>query len=382
MQQQVDKYLAKLIRHGLIERPDDAGLYGLDDEIYTNRHAVTDKISELFDLLNINSLIIARPDTVRWSIITHLVRDHPGLICPCDCESLTFIHDIPVVETFDVHKVAHALNRRKGCIVADTGIITTGTVSLEQAFVSLSSICFATFVKYFTDTLNGLFGYCDTPRPHSSRIDSMLENLSRTEPYAGPNPLSREIPDTPERIVHAMDAAGKAVVSAALVDSFFGNISFRKNELIYISQTGSSLDELPGYIDCVPLDGSSTCELTSSSELVAHIKAYERTGDTATLHGHPRFSVIMSMFGPALRFEETRFIEDVPVVAGEVGAGKYGLMHTLPGAMETRHAAIVYGHGTFTSCNGSFHDAFEQLSLIEHMCFDAYRTALLKTGIN
>ncbi|HPR51140.1 MAG TPA: class II aldolase/adducin family protein [Deltaproteobacteria bacterium] len=382
MQEQVDKYLSKLIRHGLIDSDDAAGLYGLDDEIYTNRNAVDDSITELFRLLNINSLMVARPETVRWELITDLIEENPSLICPCDCETLTFIHDIPVVETFDVHRVAHALNRRKGCIVADTGIITTGTVSLEQAFVSFSSICFATFVKYFADTLNGLFGYCDTPRPASSRIDSTLEKLSRTEPYAGPNPLSSETPDSEDSIITAMDAAGKAIVAAGLVDSFFGNISFRKDDLIYISQTGSSLDELPGYIDCVPLDGSSTSDLTSSSELVAHVRTYGLTGDTAILHGHPRFSVIMSMFGPALGFEETRFIEDVPVVAGEVGAGRYGLMHTLPSAMEKHRAAIVYGHGTFTSCLGSFHDAFGRLSSIEHMCFEAYREVLSKAGIS
>ena len=382
MPEQIDKYHAKLLRHGLIEPDGFAGLYGLDDEIYTNRAGIDPKVQTLFDLLNINSLIIARPETVRWSIITQLVRDNPELICPCDCESLTFIHDIPVVDTFDVHRVAHALNRRKGCIIADTGIITTGTVSLEQAFISFSSICFATFVKYFADTLNGLHGYCDTPYPNSSRIETALKILSDTAPSALPNVLSREIPNSEARIIQAMDAAGKAVVHAGLVDSFFGNISFRKEDMIYISQTGSSLDELPGYIDCVPLDGSSTCELTSSSELVAHIKTYELTGDTAILHGHPRFSVIMSMFGPALSFDEMRFINDVPVVAGEVGAGRYGLMHTLPGAMNGRHAAIVCGHGTFTSCPGSFYDAFKRLSAIEHMCFDACEAALREAGID
>ena len=107
-------------------------------------------------------------------------------------------------------------------------------------------------------------------------------------PPAFSNPLSGKTPIDEAGIIKAMDDAGKATVAARLVDSFFGNISFRKDSLLYISQTGSSLDELPGRIDCVPLDGSSTCELTSSSELSAHVKIYELTGDTAILHGHPR----------------------------------------------------------------------------------------------
>ncbi|MBN2297443.1 MAG: class II aldolase/adducin family protein, partial [Deltaproteobacteria bacterium] len=262
------------------------------------------------------------------------------------------------------------------CIVKDTGIITTGTVSLEQAFVTLSSICFATFVKYFTDLINSLHGFENAPQPGPERLDSALQILSAAAPKTVSNPLSTQTGHTGAEIIQAMDAAGKAVVSTRLVDSFFGNISYRHENLIYISQTGSSLDELPGCIDCVPLDGSSTCDITSSSELMAHIRTYELTGDTAILHGHPKFSVIMSMFGPPLGFDETRFIGDVPVVAGEVGAGSHGLMHTLPAAMQQHHAAVVFGHGTFTSCKGSFHDAFERLMTIEQLCFCACRDKL------
>ena len=381
MKEQVDKYLSKLMAHGLIDSLDAAGLYGLDDEIYTNKNSPGTEVKALFDLLNINSLIIARPEKTLWSIIRELIDDNPPLICPCDCESLTFIHDIPVVDSLDVHKIARALSVRKGCIIRDTGIITTGTVSLEQAFVSMSSICFATFVKYFTDIINSLYGFDSAPRPNPARLDSALKFLSRAAPKTVSNPLPKKTGHTESEIVDAMDAAGKVVVSTRLVDSFFGNISYRHDNLIYISQTGSSLDELPGCIDCVPLDGSSTCDLTSSSELMAHIKTYELTGDTAILHGHPKFSVIMSMFGSPLSFDDTRFIEDVPVVAGEVGAGRHGLMHTLPGAMHQHHKAIVYGHGTFTSCRKSFHNAFENLLSIEQLCFESYKKRLRETGI-
>ena len=175
-----------------------------------------------------------------------------------------------------------------------------------------------------------------------------------------------------------MIEAGKAVVHAGLVDSFFGNISYRLGDLIYISQTGSSLDELGGYIDRVTMDGSSTCELTSSSELLAHVRTYELTEDNAILHGHPRFSVIMSMFGETLQFGDRRSIEGIPIVSGEVGAGKHGLCNTLPAAMQEAHSAIVSGHGTFTSCRGSFREAIDRLSSIEQTCRQAYQEALRK----
>lgn len=373
------KYYTKLMDHGLVDRDADIGLYGLDDEIYTNQNQIPAVVREVFELLTINSLLIARPNQLQWAIISDLIRTAPqGLICPRDCESLTFIHDIPVISGMEAHKLAQALNRRKGCIVEDVGIVTTGTVTLEQTFVSFSSICFATFVKYFTDILNGVTGFGPHPDPYSLHVlDSIFEACC---PHSAVNPLPHSTPKGEEAIITAMDQAGKAVVTQRLVDSFFGNISFRNKDVLYISQTGSSLDELPGHIDCVPQDGSSTCELTSSSELLAHVRIYERTGDIAILHGHPRFSVIGSMHGSPMGFEEQRCLGDIPIVAGEVGAGKHGLVHTLPPAMERMHAAIVYGHGTFCSSPVSFSAAFETLAMIEQLSFLRYRELIQRHG--
>jgi len=42
----------------------------------------------------------------------------------------------------------------------------------------------------------------------------------------------------------------------------------------------------------------------------------------------------MSMAGGHVQFGHTRTLSDVPVVAGEVGAGSRGLVHTLPQAMQ------------------------------------------------
>lgn len=367
MHEQIARYLGKLQRHGLIEGPGDAALYGLDDKILTNKSRVPGHVRELFARLNINSLIIARPGPLFRYVIGHLCLREPELICPCDCESLTFIHDIPVVESLDPCRTAQALSRRKGCIAGGELLVATGTVSLEQAFTSLSSILFATFVKFFTDALNGLHG-CGEAVPRGM-LDALPGLLARAAPRSSVEPLPERVPEGEDEILQAMDQAGRAVVNARLVDSFFGNISYRDEGVVYISQTGSSLDELPGHIDRVPLDGSSTCGITSSSELPAHVKTYELTGDNAILHGHPRFSVIMSMFEGPLPFGGRRSIGGVPVVSGEVGAGARGLVHTLPEAMRESHGAIVSGHGAFASCRGSFREAFTRLMDMESLCY-------------
>ncbi|HPI91679.1 MAG TPA: class II aldolase/adducin family protein [Deltaproteobacteria bacterium] len=369
MLRQINKYLGKLTAHGLISNPGDAQFYGLDDEIYSNRDRIPEVVRALFDDLNINSLLIARPEPLRWAIIGELIRKRPETISPSDSESLTFIHDIPVIRSFDAREIAGALSRRKGCIVEGLGIVTAGSVALEQAFIVFSSICFATFVKYFADMLSALSGAEGSPEPSPEEIAACRGYLSRIAMNPMTPPLPGSLPTGETEIVSAMDAAGKTVVAAGLVDSFFGNISAREGDHIYISQTGSSLDELEGHIDRTAMDGSSTCEITSSSELCAHVRIYELTGNRIIIHGHPRFSVIMSMAGGRLAFGDTRHIGGVPVVAGEVGAGARGLVHTLPEAIKEHQAAIVSGHGTFVASDTSFHDAFVRLASIEEMCF-------------
>lgn len=158
-----------------------------------------------------------------------------------------------------------------------------------------------------------------------------------------------------------MDEAGKITVKSKLVDSYFGNISYLIDDIIYISQTGSSLDELDGYIDPCPIDNSSCAGITASIELSAHKQIYLDTENRAILHGHPKFSVILSMDCDQrdickykdqchIKCPYKRFVNDIPIVPGEVGTGPYGLYKTMPPAIKGKRGVIVYGHGVFTAC--------------------------------
>ncbi|NTU42604.1 MAG: rRNA adenine dimethylase, partial [Nitrospirales bacterium] len=145
-----------------------------------------------------------------------------------------------------------------------------------------------------------------------------------------------------------------------------------------ISQTGAALDELPGAIDLVPLDGSSCAGLTASSELAAHAALASLDGRRAILHGHPKFSVILSMhclqedcacFHDRDRCprdcREARDVSGTPIVSGEIGTGPTGLMNTVPQAMRAGKGVIVYGHGVFTSGMDDFRAPFALLREIE-----------------
>lgn len=389
MERLIHKYLNKLREQGLAE-PSGALFLGLDAGIVSNRpvegEALT--LSRVFGLMNINTLLLAEPAEPYWGIIRQLTSGTPPeRIVPMDCEMRTFFHDIPVVREFTPEAIAAALSCRKAAIVLGRGIVTYGVVTPEQAFVSFSSVCFSTFVKYFYDRL---VYFEDCAAAGSAPDEAQVRSFQGTAREAEKAGMTGRIsvpglmagpPRDEDGVIRMLSEAGRAVVECRLVDSFFGNISFVHKDVIYISQTGSSLDELECCVDPVPLDGSSSVGITASSELSAHREIHAKTGDTAILHGHPKFAVILSMHCLKegcdrdlchLRCPEDREIGGVPVVPGEIGTGPSGLMHTVPKAMAGHRAVIVYGHGVFTSGRDDFRDPFGRLVSTEEACRYGY----------
>lgn len=375
----LNKYSRKLSDQGICD-PGVPLLGGLDAELIWNKEdSHKEVLEDVFNNLNINSLLFSPAKDPYNSILEYLSENSSkdgNAIYPQDCETRTFLHDIPVIDEFKAEPIIQALKYRKGVIVKGHGIITFGTVSPEQAFVTYSSICFSCFVKIFKD--------CIESKNITSIEKQLIDNaINKYESFL----KSVEIPEmkkgpfkSADEIIHAMDEAGKLTVSCRLVDSFFGNISYIWNNHIYISQTGSSLDELPGYVDACAIDGSSCSGVTASSELTAHREILCNSDQLAILHGHPKFSVILSMICDIENCEEKdndichlkcpyeRFIDDIPVIPGEVGTGRYGLCNTLPKAVKDKPGAIVYGHGLFVTGKVDYHDAFKSMIRIERMC--------------
>ena len=373
------EYANTLAATGMVD-PDDILVGGLDAELeWSSEHPARDELAKLFDGLSINSLIYARPAEPYASIVEHLCGVYDDSINPSDCETRTFLHDLPIVREFDGEQMISRLRQRKSVIVPGHGIVTWGTVSPEQACVFLTSVLFACFVKYFTDYLQ------------RTRAGKITEAEKRTfdviwghvDDYPTEAPQLMQGPfETQKEIHEAICESGRAVVDCRLVDSSFGNVSYLNNGVICISQTGAWLDKLEGLIDDCPLDGSNCAGITASSELTAHRETALGADIKAILHGHPRFAVVISIDCeradcPAsdachIRCPDERFAGDIPIVPGEVGTGPTGLCNTLPPAIKGRRGVIVYGHGLFTIGQDDFNDAFASLLDVERSCKEEY----------
>lgn len=377
-----EKYARKLAGQGLTasDGPDAPLIGGLDAELVWNRQDPrTGELAKVFDAMSINSLVFAKPAEPYATIINFLASRYPDIIKPEDTETRTFLHDIPVSHEFSAEAIIPRLKQRKAVIIPGEGIVSYGTVSPEQGFVFYSSTAFACFVLFFSEYMAAArSGTIDAEfRAAFDRAVSFLPPLRTGLPSLATAPLNTE-----NKVLAAMAEAGRAVVDYGLVDSFFGNISFRLNDTVYISQTGSSLDELEGCIDPCPMDGSSTHGITASSELSAHEDVYRRADARCILHGHPKFAVIMSMDCAKnecahrgnchVKCTECRTVDGIPIVPGEVGTGPTGLCNTLPPAVASSGAAIVHGHGLFTSGEVDFTDAFKRLLETENRCRELY----------
>lgn len=193
---------------------------------------------------------------------------------------------------------------------------------------------------------------------------------------------------TTEAAATALAETGLRTVELRLVDSVFGNISTDLGCSVLISQTGASLDELSGCIDDVVKDHSSTVGITASSELIAHQAIYARTGAATILHGHPRFSVILSLLceeeGCLItdcwrECDRIRYLDAVPIVAGEVGAG--GLASKVPPVIDGG-IAIVYGHGVFATGSDDFNEPLSAMIALENSCRNLFLERLNTSFVN
>lgn len=380
MLDQIAKYSCKLVadRSALegqiaFAAQDDIMVSAGEPELARNAVAILSR-------LNCLALTIAKPSLPFADLLLQRSMATDNVIIPRDTETRTFLHDIPILRKPESHNnlidtIVHLLGNRKGIVVEGIGIIATGALTVEQAYINWSSVFHSTFIKYLEDVLDKGFLVPGEAMAFDHFRYQWLLPLSSAGLTFRSGPLLEKCD-----ILDEIARVGRYTVQRGLVDSFFGNISYSNGDLLYISQTASSLDELPGCIDPVPFKNSSTVGITASSELVAHRRVFEVTGCRAILHGHQRFAVVMSMLCEEMAncqvtdcwkdCPKTRMLGKTPVVAGEIGAG--GIAKNIPPVIGGPGRVIVYGHGVFAIGMNDFREAFQALVDVENWCRTEY----------
>ena len=391
-ERQIVKYTQKLLRDQTAV-PGSIRFYRLDDVVISNREDEWLPVfTEVMNGLDVTALLFAQPTLPFADLLVQRADPKADRLVPKDSETKVYLHDIPFIRKAEwekgpksglVGKIVGCLRERKAVIIQGLGVVSSGSVTVEQAFIGFSTIFHTTFVKYLLDLLTDGFRLTDERR----HLDGFRKLWPRQQELADltftPGPIRDE-----DAIIREICRVGRYTVEKGYVDSFFGNISYFDGRTIFISQTASSLDELEGHIDPVPLDGSSTSGLSASSELPAHRGIYAGSKYHAILHGHPKFSVVMSMHCEERNCEiedcnrfcnRNRSACGVPIVAGETGAG--GLAKSVPRALKESGVCIVYGHGIFSAGELDFQDAFMKMANVENRCREAY-FVLLENRLN
>jgi ribulose-5-phosphate 4-epimerase/fuculose-1-phosphate aldolase len=333
--------------------------------------------------LNAAALLFAEPSLPFAGMLVKRAGKDATRLVPRDSETRVFLHDIPFVreqewrgkpKTDLAGRIIACLKGRKAVIIEGLGVVSTGGITVEQAYIGFSSIFHTAFVKYLLDLLVEGFSFPDEEKLFGQFRSSWLREPDLRGLCFDEGPIKDRA-----TIMNEICRVGRYTVEKGYVDSFFGNISYFDGETIFISQTASSLDELEGHIDPVPLDGSSTAGLSASSELPAHRGIYVSSNYRAVLHGHPRFSIVLSMYcrekGCSIQdcnrlCDRSRSVCGVPIVAGETGAG--GLARSVPAAISETGVCIVYGHGIFAAAEKDFKQAFMRMAGTENRCREEY----------
>ena len=374
------KFENKILRQGLALPRDLYWAVFNEKFIWNQRNPFEEFLEKTASLLNINSLLMAKPAEPYFSILNNLAERFPEKIQPEDTETRTFFHDIPVVRTFSPEALVPLLKKRKIIFIPDQGIVTHGALSPEQTFVNFSSVCFSSFAA---------FCYLLLRDAGEKKVDSRQREIflkikeGREKFFLKSIPKLCEGPfKTEKEALDSIEEAGAALVSMGLVDSNFGNISLRFRDSVFISETSGALDELKGSVVQVPLDGRNCLALTASSEFSVHRRILTETLNTCVLHGHPVFSVVLSLdcekencpgrMDCHKRCPEKRKVCGFPVVSGEVGRGEFGISETVPRAMKESPAVLVYGHGVFSASENDYNEALKILWNFEQACWKEF----------
>lgn len=163
---------------------------------------------------------------------------------------------------------------------------------------------------------------------------------------------------------------GRKMAERGLTPSCLGDVSQREGDQMLISVANAGLDELEGHLVLLPIYEPSSQDHLASPELPVHREIYRRTSASVILHGHPPFSIIVSLLYDQKMIvpcdSEGKYpLAEIPVIAGESGSPE--LAEAAAIALQGHKGVIARGHGSF-AIGKTGEEAYKTLSSLEHAC--------------
>ncbi|NMC09580.1 MAG: aldolase [Methanothrix sp.] len=161
---------------------------------------------------------------------------------------------------------------------------------------------------------------------------------------------------------------GRKIIASGLTSSRFGNISILQGDKIFITCTGSMLDELDSS-QIVAVDLKSQCDLDkiASSETCVHRAIYQSVPCGAVIHTHSPYAVALSLLEKdavsPIDSEGIAFLGNMPIVEG--GFGTDDLARSVSAALKSHRACVARGHGVFAA-GRSLSEAYAAVCMAEH----------------
>ena len=161
----------------------------------------------------------------------------------------------------------------------------------------------------------------------------------------------------------------KILVDKGLVVSSGGNVSFCKNNKMYVTPTGVVLDEIKAHnLACVDLDGNRLNEFKPSKESVMHSSIYKSKDVDVIIHAHPYYTTILASHKNIKKGKDIPlYTPGYAVKVGEVGLvdyyppGSRELSQAVTEEISNKNAVLMKKHGVIVSAD----DFRTALNLIE-----------------
>ena len=159
---QIEKYRSKLIRDRTAV-PDSIRFYRLDDVVSSSRaDEWLPVFTEVLSGLNVTALLFAMPTLLFADLLVERAPVDTVRLLPKDSETKTFLHDIPFIRKTEwqespktelAGKIIRCLKERKAVIIEGLGVVASGGLTVEQAYIGYTTIFHTTFIKYLLDLL-------------------------------------------------------------------------------------------------------------------------------------------------------------------------------------------------------------------------------------